>query len=622
MFKRIGVKLILAVAATGICIIGVSAYFNIRSLSATLEAEVERHANQLSEAVRNSTRYDMMLNQRDRIGHVIANIGTQADIGRIRVLNKTGEIIYSSKPDDIGTTVDRKTESCYSCHAADKPIERLPIKERTRIFQIHPDSSRFLGIITAIYNEPSCASADCHAHSGAQTVLGVLDVSLPLTEVDRQIARSELNLAILALSSILALGSIIALFVSRWVDRPVKELVKATQQVAEGNLSYTIKESGSDELGQLARSFNNMTKKLSEARMQLFQSDKMASLGRLAAGVAHEINNPLTGVLTYSSFLMKRTQNQPEIQDDLKVIVRETIRSREIVKSLLDFARQSVPKKSQANLQEILERAIGVVHNQLSLNQVKLVREIDPQLPPVTVDANQIQQVFLNLIVNANDAIGNEGGTITVRGALLKLSPRGITQIRKAQCPKRHSLINEETRIAGLPSVRVRIHSGAESGNAFLDPMYGRVNHQFSFPVASGTTLTAECPECSASLMEQGATCPICGAPIIRFEIPGQGFCRICSRRGCTWGAWDLVDSGGMKEYVEVTVSDTGCGIPAADLPKIFDPFFSTKGQKGTGLGLSVIWGIIDNHSGTINVESEVGIGTTFRIRLPLDQPR
>ncbi|MCK7523445.1 MAG: HAMP domain-containing protein [Ignavibacteriales bacterium] len=128
----------------------------------------------------------------------------------------------------------------------------------------------------------------------------------------------------------------------------------------QGNLNYTIKDLGEDEIGKLGQSFNNMTKKLSEARMQLFQSDKMASLGRLAAGVAHEINNPLTGVLTYSSFLLKRTKDNPEFQEDLKVIVRETLRSREIVKSLLDFARQSVPKKSSADINEIINKSISV----------------------------------------------------------------------------------------------------------------------------------------------------------------------------------------------------------------------------------------------------------------------
>ena len=109
----------------------------------------------------------------------------------------------------------------------------------------------------------------------------------------------------------------------RWIEKPVNELVNATEQVGTGNLNYVIKDLGSDELGLLAKSFNNMTQKLADARLQLFQSDKMASMGRLAAGVAHEINNPLTAVLTYSSFLLKRVNN-PELEEDLKVIVRET----------------------------------------------------------------------------------------------------------------------------------------------------------------------------------------------------------------------------------------------------------------------------------------------------------
>lgn len=197
-----------------------------------------------------------------------------------------------------------------------------------------------------------------------------------------------------------------------------------------------------------------MTKKLSEARLQLFQSDKMASLGRLAAGVAHEINNPLTGVLTYSSFLLKREKN-PELQEDLKVIVRETKRSREIVKSLLDFARQSVPKKNEANLNEIIEHAISVVENQLSIDHIKLIRHLDPNLPAITVDSNQMQQVIINLLVNAHDAI-EKNGSITITSSKLSLSPLGITHIKKAICPKRHDLIDNEVKIDGMSSIKIK----------------------------------------------------------------------------------------------------------------------------------------------------------------------
>ena len=622
MFKRIGVKLILLVGVTVITIVALFAYLSAQAMNTAMLTEVERHASQLSETVRASTRYAMLLNERDHIRQIVQSIGQQKDIGKVRVLNKLGEIIYSSVESDVGTMVDRDAESCSRCHAADKPLERIPAKDRTRIYQVHPDSSRYLAVITPINNEPSCWNADCHAHPSEKTVLGVLDVAMPLKEADQALSAIRAELLLSALVAFLAISLIIALFVKRWVDRPVKELVDATRAVAAGNLSFTIKERHEDELGHLARSFNNMTQKLADARMQLFQSDKLASLGRLAAGVAHEINNPLTGVLTYSSFLMRRTQDRPEIQEDLKVVVRETIRCREIVKSLLDFARQSVPKKADSSLVEIIDRAVSVASNQLTLNHIRLEKQIVPDLPKVTVDANQMQQVFVNLIVNAADAIGPKGGTITISGSLLQLSPRGITQVRKAQCGKRHSLIDNEVRIGGLPSIRVRAVAGAEEGLVYLDPMYGRHGHQYGLTAQLGTELQLSCPECRTSLLDSSARCPLCGAALCMIDIPSQGRLEVCSRRGCEYEQWEAVDTGGLTDYAEISVSDTGSGIPPEDLPRIFEPFYTTKGQKGTGLGLSVIWGIVDNHNGTIGVESNVGKGTTFRVRIPVHQGR
>jgi len=622
MFKKIGFKLIVAVGVTALLTIGIFSYFNIQSHSSSLLAEVERSANQLSETVKHSTRYDMLLNQRDRINIIINTIGQQPGIRSVRVLNKIGEIIYSSNQKDIGKMVDKKAESCYACHAANKPLERLAIKDRTRIFRTSDNSPRVMGIITPIYNEQSCWSADCHAHLKSQTVLGVLDVAISLEEVDKQIKQGEIEIVIFAITAVLALSFIIGFFVRKWVDKPVKELLHATNQVGTGNLNYIIKNIRNDELGILAHSFNNMTKKLSEARLQLFQSDKMASLGRLAAGVAHEINNPLTGVLTYSSFLLKRTQDNHELQEDLKVIVRETKRSREIVKSLLDFARQSVPKKNEANINDIIEHAFSVVENQLSINHIKLVKNLEPSLPTITVDSNQIQQVFINLIVNASDAIGKDGGTITLSSSLLKLSPYGITHVKKAVCPKRHELIDNEVKIEGMPSVKIKIRSNGKESFVNLDPVYGKCRHLYGTDIDLKKDIQIMCPQCNTSLIEEGKKCPKCGSPIYTFEVPQQGYFEGCINKTCDWQKWDAVDLGGQKDYIEVRISDTGCGISKEDLIRIFEPFYSTKGQKGTGLGLAVIWGIIDNHNGTITVESELNNGTTFIIRLPLKQIR
>jgi len=618
MSKKIGFKLIFIVGIAAILIIGIFSFYNIRSQSDALQAEVERHANQLSETVKHSTRYDMLLNQRDRIHTIINTIGKQPGIHDVRVLNKEGEIIYSSHEQDIGKMVDKNAESCYACHAANEPLERLPIKERTRIF--YNDSSRVLGIINPIYNESSCWTAECHAHLKNQTVLGVLDVTISLTDVDEQIKRGEINTVIFALSAVAALSLLIGLFVKKWVDKPVKELVNATREIGTGNLNYVINEKKTDEFGMLAKSFNNMTKKLSEARVQLFQSDKMASLGRLAAGVAHEINNPLTGVLTYSSFLLKKTVNNPEINEDLKVIVRETKRSREIVKSLLDFARQSVPKKNNVNIEEIINKAVSVVENQLSINHIELIKNIEKDIPQVTVDSNQMQQVFINLLVNASDAIGSKGGKINLSASVIKLSPYGITHIKQAVCPKRHDLIDNETKIDGMPSIKLKVYSNGTQGYINLDPVYGRSNHIFHFPMNLEKDYKLVCPKCEISLMEEGKRCPDCNAPVYSFEVPSRGNVQGCLGKNCSWQKWEAVDLGGQKDYLEIKISDSGCGIPKENLSKIFEPFYSTKGQKGTGLGLSVIWGIIDNHNGTIKVESEVNKGTTFIIHLPINQ--
>jgi two-component system NtrC family sensor kinase len=445
----------------------------------------------------------MLLNQRESVHRIINTIGKQEGIEKVRIFNKEGEIIFSTDSLDVGKMVDKKTEACYACHAADQPLERLPISERTRIFQASA-TPRTLGIINPIYNEPGCWQSDCHAHDPNQKVLGVLDITMPLDEVDRGMQASRIRLLFFAIIAIASISVIIYLLLKQIVVKPVSQIVEATHHVATGDLNYNVTLNKNDEIGELAKSFNEMTHKLSEAQRQLYQSDKLASVGRLASGVAHEINNPLTGVLTYSSFLLKRVDDKPEFKEDLEVIVRETKRCRDIVKGLLDFARQSQPAKRQADLNEIIVHASRIVQNQLSIHHIKLEQNLDSKLPLIYADVNQIQQVLVNLLVNAIDAIGENGGNIAVTTGLVKNGKR----------------------------------------------------------VAAGPA-----PE---------------------------------------------------KEYIRIKVTDTGCGIPAEDLQKIFDPFFSTKGQKGTGLGLAVVWGIIEKHNGRITVDSKVGKGTTFTILLPV----
>jgi len=498
---RISTKLIVAVGSVALVIIGIFSYGILETHRRHLIAEVRRSAHQLSETVKSSTRHDMLLNQRGSVHRIINTIGRQDGIRKVRIFNKDGAIIYSTDPQDAGRMVDKQGEECYACHAVDRPLERLPIAERTRIFQL-PDSGRILGIINPIYNEPSCWEGSCHAHEPTQKVLGVLDISMSLDEVDRDMESSQRWLLLIGLAAIGTVSLMIYCLVNRIVLRPVNEIVAATRKVAGGDLHHQIALSNRDEIGMLAESFNDMTRKLSEAQRQIYQSEKLAAVGQLAAGVAHEINNPLTGVLTYASFLLKRAEDKPEFKEDLDVIVRETKRCRQIVRGLLDFARQMPPEKQACDLVEIVERAVQIVQVQLAARRVELRKQLRADLPQVHVDANQIQQVLVNLLLNASDAIGDGGGAITL---------------------------------------------GAD-----LAPQ------------------------------EDGA--------------------------------------GDRARQIEVWVRDTGSGIAPANLEKIFDPFFSTKGRKGTGLGLAVAWGIIEKHNGRIEVQSEVGKGTTFRVLLPIPE--
>ncbi len=320
MKNKISHKLI-AVGIVTIAIFWGFSYFITKSNQRTFISKIDHDAHMLSEMIKSSTKSDMLFYRRERVHEIIDTIGQQEGIENVRIFNKEGIIIYSSDRSVVGTMVDKKAEACYACHTADQPLERLSISERTRIFQLE-DKVRSLGIINPIYNEPSCWQADCHVHNQEQKVLGVLDVNMSLAEVDRLTAVNQTRAILFTLVAMVLISVFLWYFFKRLITHPVQRLVAATNEVAAGNLSYKLEVKRNDELGHLGNSFNEMTHNLAEAQTQLFHSDKLASIGRLAAGVAHEINNPLTGVLTYSSFLLKRTKDDPEIKSDLETIVR------------------------------------------------------------------------------------------------------------------------------------------------------------------------------------------------------------------------------------------------------------------------------------------------------------
>jgi len=495
-----------------------------------LRAEAVRHVSQLSELLIRSTRYAMLQNQPEYVHRIIQDVARQNNIEKVRVFSKDGVIIDSTYAPELGMKVDRRAEGCFQCHRTDQPVQRVPEGQRAREF-VAPGGKRMLASMEVIRNEPSCSNAGCHVHSSAQSVLGVLDIVYSIDEIDRTMQRSVVAVVALLLGLVVVASLLLSLLVHRLIYVPLRDLQSGARRVAAGNLDEAIPVRSGDELGQLASSFNSMmaalkqsgrelrewnrtleakveerTRALRQAEAETVRGEKLASVGLLAAGVAHELNNPLTGILTFSSLLRKKVPDGSADAEDLDLVIRETKRSAAIIRRLLDFAREKAPEKKFTDLNRLIEDTVRIVENPAQLDDIAIELDLDRTLAPVWVDANMIEQVVMNMLVNARQAIERQG-RITVR-----------------------------TRRAARP----------------MSP-------------------------------EPGA------APV---------------------------------PMVEISITDTGCGIAAGDLQRIFDPFFSSKevGQ-GTGLGLSVSHGIVRAHGGLIEVESRLGEGSTFRVYLPLEAP-
>jgi signal transduction histidine kinase len=180
--------------------------------------------------------------------------------------------------------------------------------------------------------------------------------------------------------------------------------------------------------------------------------------------------------------------------------------------------------------------------------------------------------------------------------------------------------MDDEIKIDGMPTIKLKINQNDKEGFVNIDPIYGKNRDKHSIEIKNPKQTQISCPKCNISLGVKDRNCPKCQSMIYSFEVPTQGMFEGCINPNCDYQRWQSIDEAGVRDYIEIKFEDNGCGIAKENLPRIFEPFYTTKGQKGTGLGLAVIWGIIDNHDGTINVDSELNKGTTFTILLPLNR--
>ncbi len=313
---------------------------------------------------------------------------------------------------------------------------------------------------------------------------------------------------ILTFAAITIAGALVSLIVSYFIAQrilvPIFKLVNASKAVADGDLDAKVEINTNDELEYLADSFNAMAQALKKrdeqfkefATQRIMASERLALIGQLSANVAHELNNPLTGIVTFSHLILEETECDDPHRTSIEKIVGQATRCRDIIRGLLDFSRQRKPNKTLSNINTVMNQCISFVENQALFLNIEIIKDFQEDLPMIVIDPSQIERVIMNMIINAAEAM---------------------------------------------------------DGNGKL------------------TLATRHCPT------------PHC---------------------------------------IELQFSDTGQGISEGNIEKIFDPFFTTKDVgHGTGLGLAISYGVVKAHKGIISVESKVGKGTTFFVKLPINAP-
>ena len=432
--QSLAAKLFLVVFVVLLLNLGVLGLANVRLHRQHLEAARLGAAVRLSDVVRRSTSYYMLRNDREGLSHIVETVGQEPGIDRLRIMNHEGRVVYSSHAREIGSLVNI-------------PGARVPFQQ-SRVYASHGE--RFLGITTPIPNSQSCSTGSCHAHPQSQELLGLLDMNLSLSEADADVRRASTQfINYSALAIILTLATI-GLLVWYFVHEPVRILRHGTISLGRGDLGVQIPVRSSDELGELASSFNDMSKELRAAREesnalalaledrvqrktaelksahdQMIQAEKLTSLGKLAAVVAHEINNPLSGILTYAKLLRKWIERgddlesrSEEMRDSLQLIENESRRCGDIVRNLLTFARVQPLNITDFDVNRVVKQTVKLVEHKLELGNIVPHLELGEDLPQLRGDAGQIEQLFLAIIMNAIEAMPREGNLHIVTKAL------------------------------------------------------------------------------------------------------------------------------------------------------------------------------------------------------------
>lgn len=422
------------------------------------------------------------------------------ELSAIRIfLPDDGKVVASSTPGEIGQKI------------YDHDMDLFRSQRISSAFVIEKNHEQYASKLTVIKNQPVCH----RCHDANRSILGVMDVEISLAGIDQSIGKIKHEHLVDTVIAFFLIGGGFLLVVGLSIDRPIKAMVETIKKIENGDSSARMRGERGDEFGLLARSFNSMLESLDSVKkqvesyhiQQMQRAAKLASLGEIIAGIAHEIKNPLTGISCAVQVLQSELDERDSRREMTGEILQQIRRLNGTVKGLLNYAKPKPPAFLPGHVNEILKKAIFFVYPEAKKNGVIINTIAGSSLPDVMMDADQMQQVFLNLMINAVQAMPN-GGSLKI-----------TLETADKEC------------IGVQDSIR---------------------------NLMSGSTVVA-----------------------IMFE-------------------------------------DTGTGIEAEDLQRIFDPFYTRK-TIGTGLGLSISQRIIHEHGGEITVQSEAGRGSRFTVYLPAE---
>lgn len=491
---------------------------------------VRQNGDHISSIVEGSLYYSMLENDEAMLQRTLDVISTMSGIEEVNMYNEEHHLAYTSLQTGLKDEGNPKCIECHNNPAAlfeegQKSYQIVDYMPECGIHQ-NNEGERHLLIRKPIYNEKSCYTSSCHAHSNDEEILGSLLINLPLNDLDTFVEQSSTNFFLLASLIIALLLTLLIIFTRKKIKNPLNSIINASEKVSRGDTAIRLDVSPDmlDDMSKVSLAFNNMldniesatrelqnwsqqleykvqkkTEELSEAQNELIHVERIASLGKLSSSVAHELNNPLSGILVYTKLISKQLNNpnfyhdkKDSILKHLKYIESETKRCGDIVKGLLDFSRKDQEDFEPASLHEIMEAAATLMSHPLKIANIQFINELNAEEDQIFCSQNQIKQALVALVVNAREAIQEQGEII------------------------------------------------------------------------------------------------------LRTANPDQ-------------------------DHIKLEIMDNGSGIAPENISHIFEPFYSTKHDtSGIGLGLAIVHGIVENHKGKIEVNSEPGKGTTMTLILPL----